>query len=120
MVVSPPTTDVFIEFLDHLPETSAATATGQFAYAFFETFDRFRVDADTRVTAGTGETESEVFAPPGITNGAFGFINLEFESLGYEASDTCFYAACGVMATNIDDTIVSITHEAVSSTFELV
>ena len=37
-VVSPPATDVVVQLLDNLPETSATTATGYLVYPFLEPF----------------------------------------------------------------------------------
>ena len=53
------------------------------------------MDTNTRVASGAGKAEPEILTPPGVTDGALGFIDLEFESLGNETTDTLFHTACG-------------------------
>ena len=53
------------------------------------------MDTNTCVASGAGKAESEVLTPPGVADGALGFIDLEFESPGNETTDTFFHSACG-------------------------
>src|SRR5210317_1336896 len=77
------------------------------------------MDTDACVASGAGKAEPEVFAPPGVADSALGLIDLEFESLGNEAGDTLFHSACGPMAVNVDDTIISVSDKTEPSTFQL-
>jgi hypothetical protein len=103
--------------IDDLVNAPTATAAGQFPNSILETFNRFGMDANTEIRSGTGKAKPEVLTPPGIADGALGFINLEFESLGNEATDTFLHSACGPIAANIDDTIVSVSNKPMPSTF---
>jgi hypothetical protein len=118
-VVLPPAANVFVQFIDDLVNAPTATAAGQFPNSILETFNRFGMDANTGIRSGTGKAKPEVLAPPGVADGALGFINLEFEFPGNEATDTDFHSACGSMAANIDDTIVSVSDKPKPSTFQL-
>ena len=77
------------------------------------------MDTNTGLGSGAGKAKPEVLAPPGVTDGAFGFIDLEFESLGNETTDTFLHSACGPIAANIDDTIISVSNKTEPSTFQL-
>ena len=77
------------------------------------------MDTNTGLGSGAGKAKPEVLAPPGVTDGTFGFIDLELKSLGNEATDTLFHSACGSIAANIDDTIVSVSNKTEPSTFQL-
>ena len=94
-VIIPPTANIFIQLLYDLPNAPTAVAARQFPHSILEPFKALGVDTNAGLGSGAGKAKPEILAPPGVTDGALGFIDLEFESLGDEATDTFLYSACG-------------------------
>lgn len=75
-VISPPATNVLVQLLYNLPETPTTLAAGQFSYPVLEPFKALGMDANTGLAPGAGKAKPEIITPPGVTDGAFSFIDV--------------------------------------------
>ena len=97
-VIIPPTANIFIQRLYDLPNAPTTVESRQFPHSILEPFKALGVDTNAGLGSGAGKAKPEILAPPGVADGAFRFIDLEFKSLGDEATDTFLHSACGPIA----------------------
>ncbi len=117
--VAPPATDVLREFLDHLPQTATSLVGGDLPDSVPEALYRFPVDAQLGCTARIGRAESQILPIPGPPNRALFVVHLESQLLLDEATDAFHHSFPCSLASDEDDTVVSVANKVQPAPFEL-
>jgi hypothetical protein len=84
-VIIPPAPEVKVQIVDNLMNRLSAVAVCQFTYPVLESFYRYRMDTDTRVTSLAGETEPGKAHPPGMSDSALHLVHLQSQLLDDKA-----------------------------------